>query len=128
MMVQQYDSASQGQAFTGAVIRDDTGMVPVNGQTTLLRDPDGAWRVAGHRVEPRVRVVPLAANEWTTRPWWTIVLAIVLFPIGLLALLYTVKHRVPQSVLELTAPSGQVTAIRLASDAGHLAVSTGASM
>lgn len=117
---------SQGQSFTGMVVRDDTGMFPINRETTLLRDPDGAWRVAGHRVEARVRVVPLATNEWTTRPWWTIVLAIVLFPIGLLALLYTVKHQAQQSVLELTAPSGQVTAIRLNTDAGHLAVTVGA--
>lgn len=119
-------NAQQGQSFTGVVVRDDTGMFPVDRQTTLLRDPDGAWRVAGHRVEARVRVVPLATNEWTTRPWWTIVLAIVLFPIGLLALLYTVKHQAQQSVLELTAPSGQVTAIRLNTDAGHLAVTVGA--
>lgn len=112
-------------SFTGFVVRDDTGMIPINRETTLLRDNDGWWRVAGHRVQARVRVVPLATNEWRTRPWWTIVLAIVLFPIGLLALLYTVKHQNPQSVLELTAPSGQVTAIRVNSDAGHLQVVAG---
>ena len=62
----------------------------------------------------------------TKHPWWTIVLAICLFPIGLVALLYEHEKRIPMAVVELTAPDGRVTAFQIDADPGHLASTIGA--
>ena len=70
--------------------------------------------VSQHWVVTPNGTAPIAGSVWTvtdlttlkkTHPWWTIVLAILLFPIGLLFLLIT-KEKLSGQLVEVSVASG----------------------
>lgn len=116
----------QGQSFMGKILRDDINYGPPGTMATIYRDSDG-WSIGGARVHGRARVIPSTPRSETKQPWWTILLAIILFPIGLLFLLVKDKRQVPMSVIEVTGDDNRVFALEMSDvEPAHLQVAIGA--
>ena len=100
---QRWGSRPDSRAAQGVAPRRPMGFAYLHGQNYEITLGEDRLHVGGQYAIrfDEIRDVRITDISLTTssRPWWTILLAVLLFPIGLLFLLIKDTRRVPQSTI-----------------------------